>query len=276
MKKTEKKLSCRIMNSASGKLSTSFLQVTLIVFLLFQGVIYTASAQVNDPDTINFSGSLSVTNKGISVIPVFTLGKPALINSFSLSKGRFSFDPTLRFNLEGFKPWAFIFWFRYKVVDSARFSFKIGVNPSFSFKDVDLSASNYSDKSIMLRRYLAGELSPNFMISKKISINPFYLVGHGIGGNVNNYNNYVALRTSISNVGLGGDYSFSLSPQVYYLNLDHKEGFYVASGISFKKANFPFSISAMFNRTIDAEIDSDDFIWNVTLSYSFSQKYIRQ
>jgi len=40
---------------------------------------------------------------------------------FDLSMGkRLSFDPMFRFSLEG-KPWTFIFWFRYQVLNNDRF-----------------------------------------------------------------------------------------------------------------------------------------------------------
>ena len=57
----------------------------------------------------HFSGQVTVTNNGISLIPSFSLGEPAALFNLSMGRGRFSFDPELRFALEG-KPWSFIFW----------------------------------------------------------------------------------------------------------------------------------------------------------------------
>jgi hypothetical protein len=51
----------------------------------------------------HFNGAITVTNNGISFIPTFSLGKPAVIFDFSVGQ-RLSFDPQLRFALEG-KPW---------------------------------------------------------------------------------------------------------------------------------------------------------------------------
>jgi hypothetical protein len=56
----------------------------------------------------HLNGAVTVTNNGISLIPTFTLGKPAVIFDLSIGK-RVSFDPQLRFALEG-KPWSFVFW----------------------------------------------------------------------------------------------------------------------------------------------------------------------
>ena len=260
------------------KQAVRILQKSMFLLLVLFGFMQSSFAQEHElikPET-HISGSISVTNKGISLIPSFTLGKPAAVADFSVSKGRLSFDPTLRFALEDMKPWSFIFWFRYKLVDSDRFSFNIGAHPAYSFKYADLSENGLIDDAIVVNRYLAGELAPTFSISNKISVGPYYLIAHGTGGDVNNYNHYVALRGGLSNIELVDDVSFSLSPQVYYLNLDGAKGYYVASGVSFKKQDFPFSVSAMFNKTIDSEIGGDDFIWNISLVYSFSNKYIGQ
>src|SRR5215471_5852043 len=81
----------------------------------------------SEAKTEHFSGALSVTSNGISVIPTFTLGKPAAIVNMSISKGKFSFEPDLRFSLDG-KPWNFLFWFRYKLLTAERFHINIGAH----------------------------------------------------------------------------------------------------------------------------------------------------
>ena len=63
----------------------------------------------------HFSGSVAVTNNGISIVPSFSLGKPAVAFNFSMGKNRFSFEPDLRFSLAG-KPWSFLFWSRYHLI----------------------------------------------------------------------------------------------------------------------------------------------------------------
>ena len=49
----------------------------------------------------HFGGAISVTNNGISLIPTFSLGKPAIIFDMSAGKRRLSFEPQLRFGLDG-------------------------------------------------------------------------------------------------------------------------------------------------------------------------------
>ena len=58
-------------------------------------------------------GAITVTNKGISLIPSFTLGKPATLIDLVTRKAELSFEPQFRVGLDG-KPWSFVFWGRYR------------------------------------------------------------------------------------------------------------------------------------------------------------------
>src|SRR5262245_46043358 len=72
------------------------------------------------------SGAVSVTNNGISLIPTFSLDKPAAIFDMSVRRNKFSFDPEFAFSLHDGKPWYFLFWFRYKIVNTEKFRFTAG------------------------------------------------------------------------------------------------------------------------------------------------------
>jgi len=66
-------------------------------------------------------------------------------------------------------------------------------------------------------------------------------------------------------------------PQVYYLKMDANDGFYFNSALSITKQNFPLSISANINKIIKSHIPvGEDFLWNVSLIYAFTNKYVKQ
>ena len=79
---------------------------TLLLLALLH-LSYLAFSQKTESTQIasHFGGAVTVTNNGISFIPTFTLGKPAVIFDLSMGK-RLSFEPQFRFALEG-KPWSF-------------------------------------------------------------------------------------------------------------------------------------------------------------------------
>ncbi|MBS1609520.1 MAG: hypothetical protein JSS70_12330 [Bacteroidetes bacterium] len=218
---------------------------------------------------IHFSGSVGATNNGISIIPTFTLGKPALITNFSLSKGRISFEPDLRFSMEG-KPWGLVFWFRYKLVEGQKFHFNIGAHPAFAFVSKVSVTDSMERTKLVAQHYAAIELVPTYMLSENISIGIYYLHGRGIGEGTLRYSHFVTVNSSFSNLKLPGKLSLAISPQIYYLQLVDQQGVYCSSDFSIKRENLPFSFSAFINKTIHSNIEGNkNILWNMTLTYFF-------
>ena len=115
-----------------------------LLLLAFLNLVHATFSQKTDStkSITHLSGSISITNNGISVIPTFTLGKPAAIFTASVGKNRFSFDPELRFSLAG-KPWGFIFWGRYKLVTAEKFHVSAGTHLGIAYKTTLLPAKQW-------------------------------------------------------------------------------------------------------------------------------------
>ena len=106
--------------------------ILVFVFLLHT---YCSFSQKTD-STKSFpyvSGAVSVTNNGISIVPSFSLGKPAVQFNMYMVKKRLSFEPDIRFSLKG-KPWSMLFWGRYKVVTSNKFNMNVGAHLGLNFR----------------------------------------------------------------------------------------------------------------------------------------------
>lgn len=246
---------------------------TLFIFLFLShtpGSFSQDSTEIRLP--ANFGGAVTVTTKGISIIPNLTLGKPAAI--FDLSMGRkLRFEPQFRFSLEG-KPWSFIFWWRYEILNTSRFQFKIGAHPAFAFSEYTDSLANGTKKIIRTQQYLAGEFSPIFFLARNISISPYYLYAHGFEKGAIRNTHYLALRGNFSNIRLSDKFYLRFNPQFYYLRMDINDGFYFNATLALVMKNLPLSVSALINQTIETEIPfGEDFLWNISLTYTFSKKY---
>lgn len=152
-------------------------KIYVLYLLLLQNTLLSFAKNADSTEQIiNFSGNISITNNGISFIPSFSLKKPALI--FDVSAGRrLTFEPQLRFALEG-KPWSFIFWWRYKIINYEKFRVTIGAHPALSFKTNTVITNNITKEILVSSRYLAGELVPNYFITKNISIGIYYLYAY--------------------------------------------------------------------------------------------------
>ncbi|MBD0297615.1 MAG: hypothetical protein ICV84_20900 [Flavisolibacter sp.] len=239
---------------------------------------FTFAQKSDSINSINYIGHLtsvvSVTTKGISTIPSFTLGKPAVIFDLSIGTRKISFEPQFRFALEG-KPWSFLFWGRYKLLTTDKFQVTLGAHPALNFRTQPVTINGVTRDAIVTRRYLAGELIPNYSLSKNISIGLYYLYSRGLEKDVARNTQFLGLRSNFSNIRLTDKYFMRFTPQFYYLKTDKPDGFYFTSTLTLARKNFPFSLSSIINKTIQTDIAaSQDFLWNVTLIYFFNKEYV--
>lgn len=248
---------------------------TVFVFLYYSFFAFSQKSDSTKTDR-HFGGSVLVTTKGISTIPNLTLGKPAAIFELSIGTKKLSFEPQFRFALEG-KPWNFLFWGRYKVVDGENFRLTIGAHPAISFKTITVNSESGSQQIIRTTRYLAGEMTPTYFLTKNVGIGLYYLYSHGIESDITQNTNFVAFRLYLSNIRLTDQFYLRFNPQLYFLKMDKNHGFYFNSTLVLAKRNFPVAASILINKVIKTDIPlSTDFIWNASLTYSFGKDYVKK
>lgn len=250
-----------------------FLLVCLSIF-----VVRFSDAQMTDStkNLLFLKSGVTLTNKGISLIPSFTLGKPAAIFDLSLGKHRLSFDPQLRFSLEG-KPWSFIFWWRYKLLNNKKFKIGVGAHPSLVFRTITVPVNGVVTDVIQSHRYVAAEFVPNYFFTKTISAGFYYLYSHGVDKGSVNHTNFLTLNCNFTHIKLGNAFYSRLNPQFYFLRQDGKEGYYFTNTLSLGKNNSPVSIQSIINKAIKTRINPENkFIWNISFIYSFSKTYVRK
>lgn len=248
----------------------------LMLFALLMLSHFSFSQKKDSAKSIShFSGSISITNNGISIVPSFSLGKPAAIFSLSVGKNRYSFEPDLRFSLGG-KPWSFLFWGRYKLVTTDKFKMNTGAHLGLNFKTSDIPINGDSSETTVTRRYLAGELSPNYFLSKNFSVGLYYLYSHGLDAGTIGNTHFITFNLNYSNIKITDQFFLNINPQFYYLKLDAQDGIYFTSSLTVAKKNFPLAVSAIINNEIKSNISgSKDFLWNVSLVYTFNKKYVK-
>jgi hypothetical protein len=254
------------------------MQKTIVLIVLVLSMLTRSFSQKTDStkSASYFSGAISVTNNGISIVPTFSLDKPAAIFMLSAGRKRFSVDPDLRFSLAG-KPWSFLFWARYKLVTNGRFQMNAGTHLGLNFKRSVLSINGDSTEVNIVRRYLAGELYPRVLLTKNISVGIYYLYSHGLDAGTIGNTHFITLNTNFSNIKLSDQFFLRVNPQLYYLKLDDRDGFFITSTFTVVRKNFPLSVSAIFNKRIESDITgSKNLVWNTSLVYSFNKNYVRQ
>jgi hypothetical protein len=253
----------------------SGIQIQVVLFFIFLNLSHYSYSQSSDSTKVtgNFAGAITVTNNGLSFIPTFSLGKPAAIFDLSIGKKRLSFEPQFRFSLEG-QPWSFLFWWRYKLVKANKFRLNIGAHPALSFKSSTVSLNGVSEDVMIARRYLAGEVVPNYFLTKNISLGMYYLYSRGLDKGTTGTTHFVTLNSSFSSIHISNQFYMKFTPQIYYLKMDELDGFYFTSALTLANRKYPLSITGVLNKVIKTRITaSKDFVWNISLIYSFNRKY---
>ena len=251
--------------------------IKILTLLLSLGLSPVLSAQKNDSTIAriyNFGGAVTIQSKGISTIPNLTLGKPAAV--FDMKVGRkLTFEPQFRFALDG-KPWAMVFWWRYYGSVSNKLKVTLHTNYSLSYKTItSYTSTGASQEIIRTTRYLVGAIAPNYQFNKHLSVGLYLFYNWGIEKFITRNTWMASFRPAISNIPITKDIVARISPEVYYLKMDDKDGVYLNAGFSLSKNNFPLSVSGLINKPIQSNIPAEyDLLWNVGLSYTFNKKYI--
>jgi hypothetical protein len=243
-----------------------------LLLLLTLTLLLVMQVQAQESGSKEIGGVITATNNGVSIIPSFTLGRPALLFDLSLSGERFSFDPMLRFGMDG-KPWSFIFWGRYKAIKDKPFTLTVGAHPGFIFQERIVKVNGQEKTMFVSQRFLAMEVAPMYKFSNRLSIGLYYLRGHGFNPIPPDNTNFLALNAVVSNIPLGGEFNLRVNPQLFFLKVDDTSGTYITSNFTVSKPGFPIGFQALFNQKIKSTIVGDDFIWNVGIMYLFSNTY---
>ena len=239
-----------------------------VVLLLALLLTQRAHAQIADSSRPRsaVSGGISITSKGISVIPTFTLGKPAAIIDLVVRKQRLSFEPQFRTGLDA-RPWSFLFWGRYQLVQREKFHLQVGAHPAVLFRKTSTTIGGTAGEYLVARRYLATEVAPTYIVSRHANVGVYYLYSRALESDVARNTNFLSARGAVSGIPLGGQFVMRLDPQLYYLAIDRQHGYYVNGGATIARSRSPFSVSATANKPVDTNIvGGTAFLWNVSLN----------
>lgn len=247
---------------------------SIVLFSLLSAFHFSYSQTTDSTQTPSFfRGQITATNNGVSLIPTFSLGKPAVLFDLNIGKGRLSFDPMIRFGMNG-KPWTFVFWWRYKLIQQKKFTLGLGAHPSVVFRDISVIDNGVTKNFMAAQRYFAWEASPTYILNKNASLGLYYLGSKGLTKDIVQNTTFIALR-SMLNLNLSNKFRLGLIPQTYYLKMDDKDGTYVNATINLYKRNFPVSLNAIASKAIKSNIVGKDFLWSVGVVYNINNQYAK-
>ena len=216
------------------------------------------------------SGVITLTSNGISQIPAYSLDKPAISGFFYLKLKRFSYEPDINYGVDG-RPWGMGNSFMYLVVDKKKLKFKSGLALGLAFSYPEVLQGGQMVKINKSERYLIAKLIPTYLISKKTSLSLIYWNAHNLEQASINAINFLSAVLSISNISLSEKMYCSISPQIFYLNVDGEDGVFFSPIAALGIKKFPLYLSSQINTTLLTNMSSDPgFKWNLALNYNFS------
>lgn len=253
-----------------------FRQLQLIITLLCMSLFSYGQEAIdgklqngNDND-FKFSGTIGLNTNGISPVPAFSLGKPAITGFFSLRKNRFSFDPEIAYATDGV-PWFFSSCFRYRIFGKKKFGIKVAAVWNISHSYPEVIENGILKTLTKAERYLVFEFVPTYKFSEKFSLGSAVFVGRGFDKGSLKQMHFISLVGNITKVGLSKKLYCSIFPQVFYLNLDgDTDSFFVSGVFGIGREKLPLFLSMQMNQPVVTSVSPNPgFSWNVGLSYTF-------
>ncbi len=254
------------------KLSTAIKKTLFILIITF----ISASAQDKDSSkTLFIAGNINLTNNGFSFIPLFSLGKPATTFNLSLGGKRLSFDSQLRFDLDGMRPWSFLFGWSYRLIQNKKFNVRLGsFFPAYAFNNLEYTRQSNNINVLTPQRYFIWNTFMSYNISNKINIGVYYLNGRGLEKiDQTRSGNFISLRLFANKLNISKSISLNLNPEFYFLKIDNNDGVYVASTFSLHHIKTPIFISSTINKAINSNLNAKTFDWNIAINYKFKTLY---
>jgi len=208
--------------------------------------------------------NVSLNSNGVASIPAFSLGKPAVISSISITKNRFSYDPVLAYGLN-LKPWFIDNWLHYRIIRKPAFELRTGVNFSTFFTDYRMP-----DETILRGdRYFAVEVAATYNFRSSTSLTLMYWNDNGIEpGTISGH--FIDLVGEKRDIKLGKSVLMSANVQLFIITYDgNNDGLFVSPKISFALRDIPFALFWQGTRDLTSNIIPDPgFQWNIGLAYS--------
>jgi len=223
----------------------------------------------SNPDTLktplSIHGNIQLTNNAISPVPSFSLGKPALLTTLYLQKGRFSFSPEFNFDLEA-KPWSVNTWLRYQVIHQKNWDFTLGNNFSLFFKKNNPALTK---EEFQLQRYQAFEFNLGYHFTKMRGVNLMLWKSQSLDEVGIKRGFFMMLVAQMGDLWKGKNIRLGVRPTLFVIDNTAPFTGYFASQIStiyFKK--IPFNVSFQTVHPLHTEPETK-FNWNLGLNFQF-------
>jgi hypothetical protein len=239
----------------------------VFIYIIFSNLGFSNTIPDSTKNAWTFHGNIQLNNNGISPVPAFSLGKPALMNTFFISKGNFTYSPELNYGSDGL-PWTVNNWIRYRK-NFSKFRLGLGGAISMFFGRKDVDTNGQIRTTAPLNQYAPLEAYIGYNFSEKNSLSLTYWKAHGLDlGSVKN-GHFIMLSGSFTKIHLSESLNFDFRPNLFYLNNSIPyEGLFCSAIIGLNHKKNPIHPFTQLVQPIWVR-GGADFNWNFGVNYTF-------
>ncbi|MBX7126289.1 MAG: hypothetical protein K1X47_11405 [Cyclobacteriaceae bacterium] len=240
--------------------------LALAAALLSFGMLlnYPSMAQT-DGQAVSVSGNIQVTQNGISPVPAFSLGRPALMANARVRKGRFYVQPEMNFGLDA-RPWTINLRPGFDVIRRQKYTITLGANLSLFFKRL---GPNVLQQEYEVQRYSLFELNTEFRLRENRKL--IFLYWHTTRNDQYKFHfgQFTMLTYEMKNLRLGKKGSLTIRANAFYVNNQVPfVGFFLSHITTYQRERWKFNLFGQTVFPLRAE-PNGGILWNTGVNIPF-------
>jgi hypothetical protein len=251
-------------------LKHKFVVKTICFFVLNLASFVISFSQDSTQEKSNeweFHGNIQVNNNGISPVPAFSLGRPALMSTLAIKKGRFTFNPEYNMSLD-VRPWVINEWFRYQIPKKNSY-YQFGFNFSQFFTQTEMMVNSEKQISSNLTRYVTAEAMYGTKLSEHIGLRVTYWISGSLDFDGVKQGHFLLASLPLTSLGGQEGLNINVIPNLFYINNTIPfEGLFTSVIANLGYEKLPVRLFGQAVQPIKAD-DSALFNWNFGLNYFF-------
>ena len=210
------------------------------------------------------SGNIQLTNNGVAPVPIFALGKPAVLTSATIRKGKLYFNPEFNLGIDA-KPWTMFYRAGYYLVENKKWTIGVAANLNWFFMKRTPMINN---EEFQVQRYGSVELNGQFRPAKNQTLYFSYWRSDRLDKVGILYEDFVNFVYAFDQIKFGNNI-VNTRPSFFYLK-DYKwvSGFFAAQSTTYQKQNWPCNVFLTTAWPI-SDMPGTSFTWNTGVNIPF-------
>jgi hypothetical protein len=216
----------------------------------------------------------TATNNGVSIVPAFSLGRPAYVWVGKMGNEKWTLEPEIRTSYD-LEPWSAVVWARYAHQTASGWRYQGGMHYALIFRAVEEEVDGSTLRTYSATRNVGTQFTAFKSLGNGYGVSAFALAAKGVYKGAPEslvQLHSIMLTTPKMNVG---KVEIGLTPQMYYLNVFGPQGVFYAGYYNISKQGSPWAITGLFTQPFwkEESLVVAPVVWNIGLTYSMKNTH---